>query len=158
MDKSPITLEGLCRIKKDLEHLIKNEREDLKIKIQEARELGDLKENAEYHAAKEAQALVEGKIANLQHIIATSQVVDMAKVKSDKILFGATVHLFNLETGEKVVYRIVGEAETDISKGDISYKSPLAKALMGREEGDVVTVAAPKGNIEYEIESFEFGF
>ena len=156
MQKSPITTEGIKKVEEELNHLIKVEREELKTTIAEARELGDLKENAEYHAAKEKQGIVEGRIAQLQHVVANSQVIDVANLQSEPVVFGATVHLINTETDEEVTYKIVGDTETDSKQGKISYNSPLGKALIGKEEGDTVVVKAPKGDIEYEIDSFEF--
>lgn len=153
---NPITKKGYDKLMKELEHLIKVEREELKVKIQEARELGDLKENAEYHAAKEKQGHVEGRIAQLQAITASSQVVDIGSINSDKIVFGATVTITDTEKGSSSVYQIVGAEESDSKQGKISFTSPLGKALIGKEEGDTVIVKAPKGDIEYEIESIEF--
>lgn len=154
--KHPITKEGFKKIQEELDFLIREEREKLKTAISEARELGDLKENAEYHAAKEKQALVEGRVAQLQAIIAHSEVIDTSLIKSEKIVFGATINLLNRETDESFTYKIVGKDESDISQGKISFTSPLGKALLGKEEGDDVTVKAPKGDIEYEIESVEY--
>jgi transcription elongation factor GreA len=154
--ESPITKSGLEKITKELDYLIKTERERLKKVIQEARELGDLKENAEYHAAKEKQAQVEGRIMQLQGVVANARVVDLNSVKSDKIVFGATVTLIDTEKDTTVKYKIVSEFESDSAQKKISYTSPLGKALIGKEEGDTVTVKAPKGEVEYEIESVEF--
>lgn len=154
--ESPITKSGLDKIKLELDHLVKVERESLKKIIQEARELGDLKENAEYHAAKEKQSQMEGRIMQLQGAIAASRVVNIADVKTDKIVFGATVTLLDIEKDTKVKYQIVGEFESSSEKGKISYTSPLGKALIGKEEGDTITVRAPKGDIEYEVESVEY--
>lgn len=155
-DEMPITKDGYQVVQEELDHLIKVEREDLKKVIQEARELGDLKENAEYHAAKEKQGIVEGRIMLLQGIVAKAKIVDPKTVKSEKIVFGATVHLTDVEKGTSVTYQIVGETESNSKKGKISYTSPLGRALIGKEEGDTVIVRAPKGDIEYEVESFEF--
>lgn len=152
----PITKEGMKKIEEELNQLIKVEREQLKSTIQEARELGDLKENAEYHSAKEKQSLVEGRIAYLQSVIANAQVVEVSQVKSQHIVFGATVKLIDTEEGEEHIFQIVGKDESDRSRGKISYDSPLGKALIGKEEGDTVVVKAPKGDIEYEVDSFEF--
>ncbi len=152
----PITKKGIEKIQAELNNLIKVEREELKRTIAEARELGDLKENAEYHSAKEKQSLVEGRISYLQSIIATSQVIDVSSVKSEKIVFGATVHLNDVEKDEPMTVMIVGKEESNRKEGKISYDSPLGKALIGKEEGDTVIVKAPKGDIEYEVESFEF--
>ncbi len=154
--ESPITKSGLDKIKLELDHLIKVERESLKKVIQEARELGDLKENAEYHAAKEKQSQLEGRIMQLQGAVASSRVVNIADVKTDKIVFGATVTLLDIDKDTKVKYQIVGEFESSSEHGKISYTSPLGKALIGKEEGDTVIVKAPKGDIEYEVESVEY--
>lgn len=151
-----MTVSGKLKIETELDHLVKVEREKIKTALQEARELGDLKENAEYHSAKEKQALNEGRIAELQSVLATAKVVDVSSIESDRIVFGATVTLFDVEKETSVTYQIVGKEEADISNGKISFDSPIAKALMGKEEGDSVTVKAPKGDIEYEVESFEF--
>lgn len=156
MANQPITKQGYDAIQAELDQLIKVEREELKITIAEARELGDLKENAEYHAAKEKQGVVEGRISQLQGILASSEVIDPKTVNSDKIVFGATVTILNVDTDETVTYKIVGEPESDMKKGLISFNSPLGKALIGKEEGDEVVVRAPKGNIEYEVESIEY--
>lgn len=153
---NPITKQGFDAIQAELDHLIKVEREELKVTIAEARELGDLKENAEYHAAKEKQGSVEGRISQLQGVIASSEVIDPSSISSDKIVFGATVTILNIDTDESLTYKIVGEPESDMKKGLISYNSPLGKALIGKEEGDEVVVRAPKGNIEYEVESIEY--
>lgn len=153
---NPITKNGMDKIEEELNQLIKVEREELKTVISEARELGDLKENAEYHAAKEKQSIMEGRIAQLQGIVASSEVVDPSQVKSDKVVFGATVTILNVETDESTTYQIVGEPESDINQGKISYNSPLGKALIGKEEGDEVIVKAPKGDIEYEVEEIEY--
>jgi transcription elongation factor GreA len=153
---SPITPEGFKRLSAELEQLIKVEREEIKIAISEARELGDLKENAEYHSAKEKQSLIEGRVSQLQAIVASAKVIDPSTIKSDKIVFGARVNLLDVDKDAKITYQIVGEDESDTKKGKISYKSPLGRALIGKEEGDTVLFNAPKGEVEYEIESFEF--
>jgi transcription elongation factor GreA len=156
MEELPITLAGKNKIEAELDHLIKNEREEIKVAIAEARELGDLKENAEYHSAKERQSIIEGRIAQLQGILARSRVVEVSKIKSDRIVFGASVTVHDTEKGVRHTYKVVGDDEADFNNNKISYSSPLGKALIGKEEGDVVVVKAPKGDIEYEIESFEF--
>ncbi|MBG09366.1 MAG: transcription elongation factor GreA [Halobacteriovoraceae bacterium] len=152
----PITANGEKKLRDELNQLIKVEREEIKQKIAEARELGDLKENAEYHSAKEKQALLEGRISQLQGILAGSQVIDPTSIKSDRIVFGATVTLVDVEKGNEVIYQIVGKDESNIAQGKISFLSPLGKALIGKEEGDTVLVRAPKGDIEYEVQGFEF--
>jgi len=156
MEELPITLAGKIKLEAELDHLIKVEREGLKVTISEARDLGDLKENAEYHAAKERQSIVEGRIAQLQGILARSRVVEVSKIRSHKIVFGATVHVFDVARNMKVTFKIVGEDESEFKEHKISYNSPLGKALIGKEEGDTVIVKAPKGDVEYEVEGFEF--
>ncbi|MBC7712839.1 MAG: transcription elongation factor GreA [Rhizobacter sp.] len=156
MDETPITLAGKNKLEAELNQLVKVEREEIKVAISEARELGDLKENAEYHSAKEKQAIIEGRIAQLQGILARARVVEVSTIKSTKIVFGATVSVLDVEKGASVTYRIVGEDESDSKANKISFSSPLGKALIGKEEGDTVIVKAPKGDIELEIESFEF--
>jgi transcription elongation factor GreA len=156
MDELPITLAGKNKLQAELDQLVKVEREDIKVAIAEARELGDLKENAEYHAAKEKQGIIEGRIAQLQGIIARSRVVDVSKIKSERIVFGATVTIVDPEKDLSHTYTIVGEDESDMRENKISYTSPLGKALIGKEVGDTVIVKAPKGDVEYEIDSFEF--
>jgi len=156
MEEMPITKAGKDKIEEELNHLIKVEREKLKETIAEARDLGDLKENAEYHAAKERQGIIEGRIAQLQGILARARVVDVSKIKSDKIVFGATVTLRDIEKDSVVTYQVVGEDEADIRLGKVSFNSPLGKALIGKESGDTVIVKAPKGDVEYEVDNFEF--
>lgn len=156
MDELPITLAGKNKLEAELNQLVKIEREEIKIAISEARELGDLKENAEYHSAKEKQAIIEGRIAQLQGIMARSRVVEVSKIKSTKIVFGATVTVVDVVKEVTITYRIVGEDESDSRENKISFTSPLGKALIGKEEGDTVIVKAPKGDVEFEIESFEF--
>lgn len=154
--EDPITQKGYDAIQDELNKLIRVDREEIKKAIGEARELGDLKENAEYHSAKEKQSILEGRISQLQGIIASSKVVDISAIDSEKIVFGATIHLLDINKDENITYQIVGDVESDINAGKISFKSPLGKALIGKEEGDTVIVKAPKGDIEYEVESFEF--
>lgn len=156
MDELPITLAGKNKLEAELSQLVKVEREEIKIAISEARELGDLKENAEYHSAKEKQAIIEGRIAQLQGIMARSRVVEVSKIKSTKIVFGATVSVLDVAKNASITYRIVGEDESDSREHKISFNSPLGRALIGKEEGDTVIVKAPKGDVELEIESFEF--
>lgn len=156
MEEMPITKAGKDKIEEELNHLIKVEREKLKETIAEARDLGDLKENAEYHAAKERQGIIEGRIAQLQGILARARVVDVSKIKSEKIVFGATVTLRDVEKDAVLTYQVVGEDEADIRLGKVSFNSPLGKALIGKESGDTVIVKAPKGDVEYEVDNFEF--
>lgn len=152
----PMTLKGKQELDKELNQLIKVDREDIKKAIAEAREHGDLKENAEYHSAKEKQGHIEGRIAELQGKIAGAKVIDVANLDSEKIVFGATVTLYNDEKDESRTIQIVGEDEASSEDNKISYNSPLGKALIGKEEGDEVIVKAPKGDVTYEVESFEF--
>ena len=156
MDELPITLAGKQKLEAELDHLVKVEREELKVTIAEARDLGDLKENAEYHAAKEKQGLIEGRIAQLQGILARSRVVEVSKIKSTKVVFGATVTILDTHKDQSFTYKIVGEDESDLKSLKISYNSPLGRALIGKEVGDTVIVKAPKGDVEYEIEALEF--
>jgi transcription elongation factor GreA len=155
-NETPITKEGYEAVLAELDQLIKVDREEIKIAISEARELGDLKENAEYHSAKEKQAMIEGRVSQLQGVIATSQVIDTSTLNADRVIFGAFITLNDVEKDQTVRYQIVGDIESDFSKGKISFQSPLGRALIGKEEGDVVIVKAPKGEIEYEVESIEF--
>ena len=155
--KEPLTLDGKNKIQSELDQLVKVDREEIKVKIQEARELGDLKENAEYHAAKEKQGHIEGRILQLQGILSNCEVIEVNPNKiPDNIVFGATVTLFDPDKETSKKYKIVGHEESNKSEGKISYQSPLAKALLGKEEGDTIVVHAPKGEIEYEVEKVEY--
>lgn len=152
----PMTLKGREALQKELDKLIREDREQVKLAIAEARALGDLKENAEYAAAKERQSLLEGRIMEIQAMLAKARVIDPSKIKSDKIVFGATVTLNDIEKDKTVIYQIVGTDESDTKNGKISFESPIAKSLIGKEAGDTIVVRAPKGNIEYEIIDFLF--
>lgn len=152
----PMTKFGKDMLDAELNSLIKNDREEIKKAIAEAREHGDLKENAEYHSAKEKQSHIEGRIAELQAKMANVTVIDTAGIDSEKIVFGATVTIYNEEKDESKTIQIVGEDEAISADDKISYTSPLGKALIGKEEGDEVVVKAPKGDVIYEVESFEF--
>lgn len=156
MDKIPLTRIGHIKIKEQLQFLKSKERPRISNSIAEARAHGDLKENAEYHSAKEKQGHIEGRIAELQSKIASANVVDVAKLSNDKIVFGATVTLFNEEKDESKTVQIVGEDEAPTDNDKISFNSPLGKALIGKEEGDEVVVRAPKGDVIYIIEEFEY--
>lgn len=157
MNKHPMTKEGADRLKEELRRLKQEERPKVAQEIAEAREHGDLKENAEYHAAREKQGLIEARIRQLEGLLSNAQVIDVTKLNADgKVVFGATVHLLNLDTDEEVVYKIVGEEEADLAHGKISVTSPIARALIGKEKEDEVTVEAPGGNIEYEIVQVEY--
>lgn len=156
MANHPITLAGKNMLQEELDRLIKVDREQVKAAIAEAREHGDLKENAEYHAAKEKQSHIEGRIGELQSKLANANVIDVSKLTSDKIVFGATVTLYSEEKDQSFTYQIVGEDEAQTSKEKISYTSPLGKSLIGKEEGDEVVVKAPKGDVNYVVEEIEY--
>ncbi len=151
MTKIPFTSEGLEKIKKELEHLIKVERRKTIQAIEEARAHGDLSENAEYEAAKERQAYIEGRIQELQGILAQAEVIPPLKEPPEKVQFGVKVKLLNLDTDEVVTYRIVGPYEADPSNGSISINSPIARALIGKEVGEEVKVQTPSGIKKFEI-------
>lgn len=156
MSTYPMTAEGEQRLRKELEHLKKVERPRIVQAIAEAREHGDLKENAEYHAAREQQSFTEGRIMEIEGKLSNAQVIDVTAIpKTGKVIFGTTVKLINAETGAEVTYRIVGEDEADVKNNLISVVSPIARALIGKEEGDVVVVKAPGGDIEYEIDEVQ---
>jgi transcription elongation factor GreA len=152
----PMTTFGKSILEKELHQLIKVDREEIKTAIAEAREHGDLKENAEYHSAKEKQGLIEGRIGELQGKLGGAKVIDVQTLNNDKIVFGATVKIYNDEKGESKTIQIVGEDEAAAGANKISYSSPLGKALIGKEEGDEVVVKAPKGEVIYEVEEFEY--
>ncbi|TYB33496.1 MAG: transcription elongation factor GreA [Flexistipes sinusarabici] len=156
MDRIPITKEGFQKIKEELDRLKTKERKDVVEAIKEARAHGDLSENAEYDAAKDRQGMLEAKIAELESKMSKFEVIDTKNLKGDKVVFGATVKIENVETDEIKEYRIVGPDESDISKGDISVLSPLARALVGKKVGDETVVNAPGGEIEYEIVEINF--
>lgn len=156
MNKVPMTVAGEQSLRKELEHLKSVERPHVINAIAEAREHGDLKENAEYHAAREQQGFIEGRIQEIEGKLSASQVIDVTKLpKTGKVIFGVTVELINLQDDEEVRYRIVGEDEADIKEGRISVTSPIARALIGKEEGDTVLVRTPGGDVEYEIAGVE---
>lgn len=152
----PMTKGGLLRLKEELKRLKNVERPKIVKEIAEARSHGDLSENAEYHAAKEKQSHVEGRILQVEHWIASAEVIDVSKHTGDKVVFGATVTLAGTDGGDEVTYRIVGELEADLKQGRISVTSPIARALIGRSEGDTVVVRTPGGQKEYEIQAVAF--
>jgi transcription elongation factor GreA len=154
-ERVPMTKGGLLRLKEELKRLKTVERPHHEA-IAEARSHGDLSENAEYHAAKEKQSHVEGRILQVEHWIASAEVIDVTKHVGERVVFGATVSLEESDSGDQVTYRIVGELEADLKVGRISVTSPIARALIGREEGDTVTVRTPGGQKEYEIHSISF--
>ncbi len=152
MDKEPITSQGLEKLKKDLEELKNIKRPKIILAIAEARAHGDLKENAEYHAAKDEQAKIEGRIIKINDLIARANVIDVTKLeKKDSVIFGSTVDLLDLENNKKKTYKIVGEDEADLTKNFIYFKSPIAKALIGKNKKDIITVATPSGEKNFEI-------
>jgi len=155
-DKMPMTVLGKAQLENELKRLLQEERPSIIKAIEEARAQGDISENAEYEAAKERQSMVEGRIAEIQSKIATAEVVNPADIKSDRVVFGATVTMTDLEEDEKVTYQIVGIDEADVKAGKISIMSPISRAMIGKKEGDVVVVHSPKGEKEYEIVSFKF--
>ncbi len=152
MDKEPITVQGLEKLKEELEDLKKNKRPKVVAAIAEARAHGDLKENAEYHAAKEQQGHIEGRVLEINNIIATANVIDIKKFENDgKIIFGSTVTLKDLENDNKKSFKIVGKDEADISKNLIYFKSPIGKALIGKSVNELTTVNTPSGEKNFEI-------
>jgi len=152
MSGVPITVQGAERLRKELQELKTVARPRVIEAIAEARAHGDLKENAEYHAAKEQQSFIEGRIAELDAKLASADIIDVKTIKANgKVVFGATVDLINVETDEEVTYQIVGDDEADIKESKISISSPIARALISKEEGDVAIVNAPGGVKEYEI-------
>jgi transcription elongation factor GreA len=153
MSKVPMTVSGEESLRQELERLKKVDRPRITQAIAEAREHGDLKENAEYHAAREQQSFNEGRIMEIEGKLANAQVIDVTAIpKTGKVIFGTTVDLVNVESGETVTYRIVGDDEANVKNNLISVSSPIARALIGKEEGDVVVVKAPGGDVEYEID------
>jgi len=156
MEKIPMTAAGLQRLERDLRHYKHEERPAVIRAIAEAREHGDLSENAEYHAAKERQAFIESQITDIEDTIARADVIDVSKLSGDTIKFGATVTLCDIETDDEKTYQIVGEVESDIQNGRLSISSPLARALIGKSEGDEVDFAAPGGQRAYEVLKVEY--
>jgi transcription elongation factor GreA len=151
MDKVPMTAEGYAALDAELKRLKTVERPTVIAAIAEARSHGDLSENAEYHAAKERQSFIEGRLAELEDKLARAQVIDVSRLGGSTVKFGATVTVLDEDTEEKANYKIVGEDEADVRAGKISISSPLARAMIGKEVGDVVEVAAPGGAKSYEI-------
>jgi transcription elongation factor GreA len=149
-------LAGKKLLEAELDQLIKVDREDIKVAIAEARDLGDLKENAEYHAAKERQSHIEGRIMDLQSKLARARVVDTATIKSEKIVFGAFVKVYDQQKDIEVSFQIVGEDEAMTDNKKVSYNSPLGKALIGKEVGDEAIVKAPKGDLVYEVQDIRY--
>ncbi len=154
LNKIPMTVEGAESLRRELEQLKKVDRPRIIKAIAEAREHGDLKENAEYHAAREQQSFCEGRIQEIESKLSHSQIIDVTKIpESGRVIFGATVRLINVDTDAEVTYRIVGDDEADIRNNKISVSSPIARALVGKEVGETVVVKAPGGDVEYEIDA-----
>ncbi len=152
MEKEPITTQGLEKLKKELEELKHIKRPKIVEAIAEARAHGDLKENAEYHAAKEEQAKIEGRVIEINDLIARANVIDVTKLeKKDSVIFGSTVHLIDLEINIKKTYKIVGKDEADITKNYIYFRTPIGKALIGKNKKDIITVTTPSGEKNLEI-------
>nr|WP_267472911.1 transcription elongation factor GreA [Stenotrophomonas rhizophila] len=155
--RAPITLKGAQRLREELDHLKSVKRPKVIAAIAEAREHGDLKENAEYHAAREEQGFIEGRIKQLEGELSHAEIIDITKLNAgSKVVFGATVELSDVESDEGKRYQIVGDLEADIKLGLIAISSPLARALIGKLEGDAVTIDAPAGQREYEIVSVQY--
>jgi transcription elongation factor GreA len=152
MKKSPMTIIGAQKLRDELHQLKTVARPKVIEAIAEARELGDLKENAEYHAAREEQSFIEGRIVEIESKLSNAEIIDISKIKAgDKVVFGATVELINIDTDKEVTYQIVGDDEADIKANMISISSPIARALIGKFVDDIAVVQAPSGKTEYEI-------
>ena len=157
MDKEPITVIGLKNLKSELEDLKNVQRPKVVAAIAEARSHGDLKENAEYHAAKEQQALIESRVIAINDMIARANVIDVTKIDNDgKVIFGSTVKVQDLESNKEISYKLVGQDEADISKNLIFYKSPIGKALIGKNKNDIVNVNTPSGEKNLEIKDVKY--
>ena len=157
MDKEPITVNGLQDLKTELEDLKNVQRPKIVEAIAEARSHGDLKENAEYHAAKEQQGLIEGRVVAINDIIARANVIDVTKIENDgKVIFGSTVKVQDLENNKKISYRLVGQDEANIKKNLVFFRSPIGKAFIGKNKGEMVTVDTPSGERNFEILDVEY--
>jgi len=157
MEKEPITIQGIEKIKKELEELKKIKRPKIIKAIAEARAHGDLKENAEYHAAKEEQAKTESRIIEINDVIARANIIDITKLeKKDNVVFGSTVHLIDLEIKVKKIYKIVGKDEADIKKNYIYFRLPIGKALIGKAKKDLIAVKTPSGEKNFEITEIKY--
>ena len=157
MDKEPITLLGLEKLKEELTFLKEKKRPEIVAAIAEARSHGDLKENAEYHAAKEEQSYSEGRVVQINDLIARANVIDVTKINNDgKVIFGSTVYLENLDTAEKISYKIVGKDEADLKKKLIYFQSPIGKGLIGKNKNDLVEITTPAGIKNFEIKDVKY--
>lgn len=157
MMKVPMTVVGASKLRDELNRLKSVERPRIIEAISEARAHGDLKENAEYHAAKEQQSFLEGRISEVESKLANAQIIDVTKLpKNGRVVFGTTVNLINVTTDERVSYKIVGDDEADIKQSMISVNSPIARAMIGKNEGDIVVVQTPSGEVEYEVDKVNY--
>ena len=157
METEPITVEGAKKLQDELSDLINNKRQKVIQAIAEAREHGDLKENAEYHAAKEQQALIESRVIAINDIIARANVIDVTKLNNEgKVIFGSTVYLEDLDTGEKINYKIVGRDEADLKQKLIFFQSPIGKGLIGKNKSDLVEINTPSGVKNFEIKDVKY--
>ncbi len=157
MEKEPITLNGLQNLKNELEDLKNVQRPKIVEAIAEARSHGDLKENAEYHAAKEQQALIESRVIAINDLIARANVIDVTKIDNNgKVIFGSTVKVQDLDNNKNITYRLVGQDEADIKKNLIFFKSPIGKSLIGKNEGEMISVNTPSGERNFEILKVEY--
>ncbi len=156
LEREPMTRQGYEKLKAELEHLRSVERLKISEEIEKARSYGDISENAEYHYAKDKQGQIEAKIRDLEDKFSRAEIIDLAKLSGDRVTFGATVELEDIETKERITYQIVGSMEADPQRGKISYDSPLARALISKEEGDDVVIKNPKGQRTYEIIKVQF--
>ena len=157
MDKEPVTVNGLEKLKKELDHLKNTKRPNIITAIAEARSHGDLKENAEYHAAKEQQSLLEGRILEIGDIIARANVIDVTKIENNgKVIFGSTVELVNTKTNEKKIYKIVGKDEANIKKDLVYFRAPLGKGLIGKNKNDIAKLVSPAGEKTFKIKDVKY--
>ena len=157
MDKEPVTVNGLEKLKKELDHLKNTKRPNIITAIAEARSHGDLKENAEYHAAKEQQSLLEGRILEIGDIIARANVIDVTKIENNgKVIFGSTVELVNTKTNEKKIYKIVGKDEANIEKNLVYFRAPIGKGLIGKNKNDIAKLVSPAGEKTFKIKDVKY--
>ena len=157
MDKEPVTVNGLEKLKKELDHLKNTKRPNIITAIAEARSHGDLKENAEYHAAKEQQSLLEGRIVEIGDIIARANVIDVTKIENNgKVIFGSTVELVNTKTNEKKIYKIVGKDEANIEKELVYFRAPIGRGLIGKNKNDIAKLVSPAGEKTFKIKDVKY--
>ena len=157
MDKEPVTVNGLEKLKKELDHLKNTKRPNIITAIAEARSHGDLKENAEYHAAKEQQSLLEGRILEIGDIIARANVIDVTKIENNgKVIFGSTVELVNTKTNEKKIYKIVGKDEANIEKDLVYFRAPIGRGLIGKNKNDIAKLVSPAGERAFKIKDVKY--